>query len=65
MHTLAAEVAGKGADSSAAYAAIVGKILAHGGPSVAGATATHTEGGIFSKLTDASMYTGAHKERFE
>lgn len=65
LHNLAAEVAGKGADSSAAYEAICAKVTAHGGPSVAGATATATGGGIFSKLTDASKYTGAHKERFD
>ena len=65
LHTLAAELAGKGGDSSAAFATIAGKIVAHGGPSVAGATTTHTSGGVFSKLSDSSKYTGAHKERFE
>lgn len=65
LHTLAAEIAGKGVDSSAAFAALCEKIIAHGGPSVAGATTTATGGGIFSKLTDASKYTGAHKERFD
>lgn len=65
LHTLAAEIAGKGVDSSAAFAGLCEKIIAHGGPSVAGATSTATGGGIFSKLTDASKYTGAHKERFE
>ena len=65
LRALAAEVAGKGGDPAAAYASLCDKIIAHGGPSVASATATATSGGIFSKLTDASKYTGAHKERFE
>jgi hypothetical protein len=57
-------VAGKGGDAGAAYSALCAKITAHGAATAASATTAHT-GGVFSKLTDSSLYTGAHKERFD
>ncbi|XP_071958876.1 tubulin polymerization-promoting protein family member 2-like [Antedon mediterranea] len=43
---------------------IIAKIVAGGGPSTAGTTGTSKTGGV-AKMTDASQYTGSHKERFD
>lgn len=53
-----------GGDDSDGLARMAEAIATHR-PSAAGTSSTATSGGIFSKLTDASLYTGAHKERFD
>lgn len=45
-----------------AFAALAKKVISAQGPT-ANATQTAT-GGIYDKLTDSSLYTGSHKERF-
>lgn len=46
------------------YDEFVAKALAAGGPGKSGVTEVAHDG-ILSKLTDTSLYTGAHKERFD
>ncbi|CAH1790269.1 unnamed protein product [Owenia fusiformis] len=51
------------ADDDAAFDAMIEKVKG-GGVSTAGTTGTSKTGGV-GKMTDASQYTGAHKERFD
>jgi len=50
-------------DASRAMLALIAA-AAEEGPQSAGTSKVET-GGIYSKLTDARLYTGAHKERFD
>jgi len=50
--------------AEAAFQAACAQILAAGGPALVGASKARTDG-VFGKLTDAGLYTGAHKERFD
>lgn len=53
-----------GLPEDAAFGAACAQILAAGGPALVGASKPRTDG-IYSKLTDHTLYTGAHKERFD
>jgi len=44
---------------------IVAQVLEARGPASSATTAVDTAGGVFSKLTDHTQYTGAHKARFD
>lgn len=49
--------------SAASFERLEDAILSSGAPALSGTVAVAD--GVFSKLTDASLYTGAHKERFD
>jgi hypothetical protein len=50
-------------DPAEALEGVVARVCASGGPESRATVADVT--GVFSKMTDASLYTGAHKHRFE
>ena len=66
LQTLATERAPAGTPPAAALASLTAQLLARGaaGPGTSGAVEPHA-GGVFAKLTDTSLYTGAHKARFD
>ena len=53
-------------DIVTALQTLVEKIIAAGGPSVSGVSVPNiAPTSIFAKLTDGSLYTGTHKNRFD
>lgn len=64
LRVISVEAAG-GGDAEVAHAKICAHIIAQGAPSLEGTTAPETGGGVFARLTDPGLYTGASKERFE
>ena len=69
LRALSVEAAGGRGDEEAKFVQLCARIAEHGVPSLKGTTATKTGSdvgsGVFAKLTDPSLYTGASKERFE
>lgn len=63
LESLAAKKYGRGVDKAEAFDRLKSTILKSGGPEVHGTEAV--SGGIVGKLTDTSLYTGAHRERFD
>ena len=64
---LVAESKWPGLDPAEAFAALVSAVLALPGPALTGVAPAppSTSTGIFQKLTDASLYTGTHRLRFD
>ena len=64
LRTLAVEREPAGTPPAAALASLTAQLVAKGGPGTSGAVEARTDG-VFAKLTDTSLYTGAHKARFD
>ena len=62
--TLAVEREPAGTPPAAALASLAAQLVAKGGPGTSGAVEARADG-VFAKLTDTSLYTGAHKARFD
>lgn len=53
----------RGDEPATAYQNVLDMVVEAGGPALIGTKADAS--GIYDKLTDTSLYTGAHKERFD